>query len=103
MVGFRPAWFVHVNPGTTFPRYTKTIDPTGQTGVYFGPLEDKHAAHRLVHLAEAAFDLCRDYSILTQSPSGGPCAWRQMNKCVGPCDGTISLDAYRQVVAQSAA
>ena len=26
MVGFRPAWFVHVNPEATFPRYTKTID-----------------------------------------------------------------------------
>src|SRR5687767_15090654 len=25
MVGFRPAWFVHVNPEANFPRYTKTI------------------------------------------------------------------------------
>jgi hypothetical protein len=25
-----------------------------------------------------------------------------MNKCVGPCDGTIDLDAYRQLVAYSA-
>ena len=103
MTGFRPAWFVHVNPDTTYPRYTKTIDPSRQTGVYLGPLEDKHAAHRLVHLVEALFDLCRDYSILTQSPHAGPCAWKQMGKCVGPCDGTISLDAYRELVAHSAA
>jgi excinuclease UvrABC nuclease subunit len=26
-----------------------------------------------------------------------------MGKCVGPCDGTISLDAYRELVAYSAA
>ena len=103
MFGFRPAWFVHVNPQTTFPRYTKTSDPVKQTGVHLGPIEDKHAAQKLVHLAENLFDLCRDYSILTQAPHGGPCAWRQMNKCVGPCDGSIDLDAYRQLVAFSAA
>ncbi len=103
MTGFRPAWFVHVNPDTTFPRYTKTIDPTGQTGQYFGPIEDKHAAQKLVHSVENLFDLCRDYSVFTQSPHGGPCPWKQMNKCVGPCDGSISLDGYRQLIAFSAA
>ncbi|HEV2296285.1 MAG TPA: hypothetical protein VGR35_20750 [Tepidisphaeraceae bacterium] len=103
MTGFRPAWFVHVNPHTTYPRYTKTIDPSRQTGTYLGPLEDKHAAQKLVHLAESLFDLCRDYTILTQSPHAGPCAWKQMGKCVGPCDGTVSLDAYRELVAHSAA
>ncbi len=103
MMGFRPAWFVHVNPSTTYPRYTRTIEPTHRTGVYVGPLEDKHAAQKLVHLVESLFDLCRDYSILIQSPSGGPCPWKQMGKCVGPCDGTVSLEAYRDLVAHSAA
>jgi excinuclease ABC subunit C len=103
MTGFRPAWFVHVNPQTTYPRYTRTIEPTHRTGVYLGPLEDKHAAQKLVHLVESLFDLCRDYSILIESPHAGPCAWKQMGKCVGPCDGTISLEAYRELVAHSAA
>jgi excinuclease UvrABC nuclease subunit len=80
----------------------KTNDPTGKTGRYFGPIEDKHAAQKLVHQMENLFDLCRDYSILTQSPNAGPCAWKQMGKCVGPCDGTIDLSAYRQLVAFSA-
>ena len=102
MAGMRPAWFVHVNPDTTFPRYVKTIDPIGRTGFYFGPIEDKHAAQKLVHTMENLFDLCRDYSILTQSPRGGPCPWKQMGKCVGPCDGTIDLGAYRQLIAFSA-
>ena len=103
MTGFRPAWFVHVNPQTTYPRYTRTVEPTHRTGVYLGPLEDKHAAQKLVHLVESLFDLCRDYSILIESPHAGPCAWKQMGKCVGPCDGTISLEAYRELVAHSAA
>jgi len=101
MTGFRPAWFVHVNPKTTYPRWIKTINLSGKTGTYFGPLEDKHSAHKLVHLMENLFDLCRDYSVLTAAPNG-PCPWKQMGKCVGPCDGSISLEAYGQVVALSA-
>src|SRR5687768_14876104 len=100
MLGMRPAWFVHVNPETKFPRYVKTNDPTRQTGFHFGPIEDKHAAQKLVHLVEDLFSLCRDYSILTQAPAG-PCPWKQMDKCVGPCDGSVSLEAYQQLVAFS--
>ncbi len=102
MTGLRPAWFVHVNPKTNYPRWVKTNDQTGRTGTYFGPIEDKHAAQKLVHLMENLFDLCRDYSILTQSPDAGPCAWKQMGKCVGPCDGSVSLEAYRELVGHSA-
>lgn len=101
MLGLRPAWFVHVNPATAFPRYIKTNDPTGRTGTYFGPIEDKHAAQKLVHAVENLFDLCRDYSVLTQAPRAGPCAWKQMDKCVGPCDGSVSLEAYRELIAYS--
>ena len=61
MVGFRPAWFLHVNPDADFPRYTKTIDLTPRPGLLIGPVEDKHAAARLIQLAEDAFDLCRYY------------------------------------------
>src|SRR3954464_8204700 len=48
MVGFRPAWFVHVNPEARFPRYTKTTDLTIKSGLLIGPVEDKHAAARLM-------------------------------------------------------
>jgi len=98
MVGFRPAWFVHINPSTQFPRYTKTIDPTIGTGELFGPLEDKHAAARLIALMEDAFDLCRYHQILVQSPNATACAYKEMGKCPAPCDGSISLDQYRRLV-----
>src|SRR5688572_28442650 len=64
MVGFRPAWFVHVDPAAPFPRYQKTIVLTRPACVYLGPLEDKHAAARLTELAESAFDLCRYHNVL---------------------------------------
>src|SRR5918999_5014558 len=101
MVGFRPAWFVHVNPDANFPRYTKTTNLSIRTGVYLGPLEDKHAAARLIQLAEDGFDLCRYYNVLVESPHARACAYKEMGKCPAPCDGTISMDQYRQLVGWS--
>jgi excinuclease UvrABC nuclease subunit len=102
MVGFRPAWFVHVNPDAEFPRYTKTNDPTRRDGLVLGPLEDKHAAARLIELAEDSFDLCRYHNILVQSPNGSACAYKGMGKCPAPCDGSISMPQYRGLIEWSA-
>jgi excinuclease UvrABC nuclease subunit len=98
MVGFRPAWFVHVNPETDFPRFTKTIDLSKQTGRLFGPVEDKHAAGKMIELVEDAFDLCRYYNILVESPNAKACAYKEMGKCPAPCDGSISMSQYRQLM-----
>src|SRR4051812_222786 len=102
MVGFRPAWFVHVNPDANFPRYTKTIDLTTKTGMLLGPVEDKHAAARLIQLAEDGFDLCRYYNVLVEAPAGKACAYKEMGRCPAPCDGTISMPQYRRLVQWSA-
>lgn len=101
MTGFQPAWFVHVNPESSFPRYTKTIDLSIKTGQLLGPIEDKHAAARLMEEAVDWFDLCRYYNILTQSPNATACAYKEMGKCPAPCDGTISMGQYRHLVQWS--
>ncbi|MGA3067100.1 MAG: hypothetical protein ABSF29_09660 [Tepidisphaeraceae bacterium] len=102
MVGFRPAWFLHVNPEAKFPRYVKTRDLDEKPGVYLGPLDDKHAAARLIELVEDSFDLCRYYNILTESPHGRACAYKEMGKCPAPCDGSISIEQYRRLIEWSA-
>jgi excinuclease UvrABC nuclease subunit len=101
MVGFRPAWFVHVDPDANFPRYTKTTEIVKRTGHLFGPVEDKHAAGKLVQLVEDAFDLCRYYNILVESPNAKACAYKEMGKCPAPCDGSVSMTQYRQQVRYS--
>jgi len=103
MVGFRPAWFIHVNPQAEFPRYTKTIDLSAAEGMFIGPVEDKHAAARLIELVEDAFDLCRYYKILIEAPRGRACAYKEMGRCPAPCDGSISMQQYRAMIAESAA
>jgi excinuclease UvrABC nuclease subunit len=101
MVGFRPAWFVHINPEANFPRYTKTHDLGIRTGTYVGPVEDKHAAARLIELIEDQFDLCRYYNILVLSPNAKACAYKEMGKCPAPCDGSISMEQYRRLIEWS--
>jgi excinuclease UvrABC nuclease subunit len=101
MLGFEPTWFVHVDPDHKFPRYVKTIDPS-RPGVHIGPLQDKHAAARFMQLIEDAFDLCRYYNILVESPRARACAYKEMGKCPAPCDGTISLEQYRNLIRWSA-
>lgn len=102
MVGFRPAWFVHVNPDAKFPRFVKTADLSTTTGRHIGPVEDKHAAQRLIELAEDSFDLCRYYNILVEAPHGRACAYKEMGKCPAPCDGSIGVDQYRRMVEWAA-
>ena len=101
MVGFRPAWFIHVNPENDFPRYIKTVDLT-RPGMYIGPVADKHVAARLIQLVEDLFDLCRYYNILVQAPAARPCAYKEMGKCPAPCDGSISMQQYRHLIEWSA-
>jgi excinuclease UvrABC nuclease subunit len=102
MTGFQPAWFIHVNPDARYPRYTKTIDLDIKTGQLIGPIEDKHAANRLMEEIVDLFDLCRYYNILVESPNATACAYKEMGKCPAPCDGSISMDHYRHLVDWSA-
>jgi excinuclease UvrABC nuclease subunit len=101
MVGFRPAWFVHVNPDAPFPRYTKTIDLSPKAGIHLGPLEDKHVAGKLIELVQDWFDLCRYYNILIEAPHGRACPYKEMGKCPAPCDGSISMEQYRWMIRWS--
>lgn len=101
MVGFRPAWFVHVDPDAPFPRYVRTTDLSKDAGALIGPLEDKHVAARFIQLAEDAFDLCRYHNILAEAPHGTACAYKEMGKCPAPCDGSVSMEQYRRLVELS--
>lgn len=94
VLGFPAAWWVRVDPAAQHPRFVRTTEPGGAAARFFGPIADKNAAQKVVHMVEDLFDLCRDPAALAAAPAG-PCQWRQMSKCVGPCDGSVSLPAYR--------
>ena len=102
MLAFKKAAFVHVNPAEEFPRFVRTDDVFGQTGPCLGPFPSGRAADRFVEAVQEAFDLCRDYRCLRQSPRGVRCSYGQMGRCLCPCDGSLAMDAYRKAVAEAA-
>jgi DNA polymerase-3 subunit epsilon len=102
MMGFQPAWFVHVDADAEFPRYTRTTDLHDRPGVLIGPVQDKFVAARLVEEVADWFDLCRYYNILLETPNATACAYKEMGKCPAPCDGSISIEQYRGMMAWSA-
>ncbi|MGB2819419.1 MAG: hypothetical protein WBF17_00455, partial [Phycisphaerae bacterium] len=102
LLSWRPAWFVHVRAEEAFPHFMRTRDVLASPGRYLGPFESGRSADRFVDTVLDAFDLCRDVQCLRRSPHGQRCAYGQMGRCLCPCDGGISMEAYRRVMGGAA-
>ena len=100
-LGFGPVWFARVGLQERFPRWTPDQYAFKSTGHEIGPFERRAACLRFIELLEDLFDLCRYFDILQQTPNGQPCAYFDMGKCPAPCNGSISLDRYREMMAAS--
>lgn len=90
----RELWLARIDPAQDRPCFTRT-DKFTSTGDYFGPFLTKTAASAFIEQAQDWFDLCRYHATLLQSPHASPCVYKSLGKCPGPCDGSISLEAYR--------
>jgi hypothetical protein len=103
-------WFVLGDPSATHPVWEKVS--TRRLGVMaergeadpdlaLGPFADKHAAGRAMQALDDAFDLCRYPEELRRAPRGRACAYKEMGRCPGACDGGETLDAYRGRVREA--
>jgi excinuclease UvrABC nuclease subunit len=66
-----------------------------------GPFRDKVRCAAFVELLEDLFDLCRKHEILVRAPHGQPCVYAEMGKCPAPCDGSLSMSVYGQMIRDS--
>jgi excinuclease UvrABC nuclease subunit len=100
LLGFAPAWFMHVNLSDKLPalRRTQNLSAAGEC---LGPFPSGKAASRFVDALADACGLCRHENILRQAPHGRGCVYRQMGRCHGACEGAITMEAYRLIVAQA--
>jgi len=102
LLSWKAAWFVHVDAEADYPRLVRTRDVLAAPGRYFGPFIAARNAEAFIGALQDAFELCRDYRCLKQAPNAQPCAYAQMGRCLSPCDGTVSMDQYRTVIARAA-
>ena len=100
-LAFGPAWFISINLNERLPRWRVGRHAFAPHTRDVGPFDTRRKAADFVSLLEDLFDLCRDYDILEQVPDGRPCVYFEMGRCPAPCNGSISLDVYRDMLAAS--
>jgi len=76
-----------------FPRLLITRN-IGKTGSYFGPFTDVGSVRQTVKFIKALF------KVRTCSRMDGPCLNSQIDLCYGPCDGNISKNDYKKLIAK---
>ena len=101
LLAWRPAWFIRIDPSVRLPSFQKSRAEFAQGRRYFGPFPSGKSAGRFVAVVEDSFRLCRETSCLAQAPHGRPCAYAEMDRCLRVCDGTVSLQTYRQAVGRA--
>lgn len=102
LLSWRCAWFVHVGEADEYPYFRATREVFARQGRYFGPFVTARSAQRFIEAVQDLFDLCRDHKLLAKSPGADPCSYGQMGRCLRPCDGTICMERYREVVGDAA-
>jgi excinuclease UvrABC nuclease subunit len=100
-LAFGPVWSARIEPGAAFPRWTPQTRPFGAGVIAAGPFDSRKRCARFIETLEDLFDLCRYHEVLERAPRGQRCAYYDMGKCPAPCDGTIDLDTYRAMLAES--
>ena len=95
------AHWVGIDLDEPHPRFLHRDRPFGPPATCFGPLPTARAARRYIEVLEDLFDLCRYHDILTRAPHGEACSYKEMDRCPAPCDGSVSMDRYRDQLREA--
>lgn len=100
---FGPCWFLRVDVREAAPRFMSVKEFRDDGATYLGPIMTRGAADEWIRMLEGVFDLCRYHEVLMQTPHGQACSYFDMGRCPAPCNGTISMEAYRKFVSEATA
>ncbi len=62
--------------------------------VLIAPIRTHKAARALGEALDDVFELCRFPKELAKAPDGTACAYKEMGRCPGACEGAESIEAY---------
>ncbi|MBQ8302666.1 MAG: excinuclease ABC subunit UvrC [Clostridia bacterium] len=79
-----------------FPRLFVTRERKGDKSAYFGPYSGSSTAHAALDAVVQVFALptCKR-SFPKDIGKERPCIFKEMKRCVAPCDGSIDAESYR--------
>ncbi|MFQ6126343.1 MAG: excinuclease ABC subunit UvrC [Candidatus Heimdallarchaeota archaeon] len=87
--------YIKVTVNEEYPRFFVTRKVEEDGGRYFGPFTDVKAARKSVRLLRSIFPV-RSYCRM----NGRLCLDYHIGKCSGPCEGKITAEEYKKLVAQ---
>ena len=92
--------FILITGGHAYPRITKYRGAKKANGEYFGPFASAGAVNQTVNALHRAFPLrsCSDSIFASRTR---PCLQHQIKRCVAPCVGRVSAEAYATLVDEA--
>ena len=91
-----------LNPETGTWRVAETIDLVVQPHErVIGPCLSNKAAQQLGEALDDVYELCRFPKQLALAPHGTPCAYKEMGRCPGACDGSEPMQRYHARFTQA--
>jgi DNA polymerase-3 subunit epsilon len=67
---------------------------------YLGPFASRRTAEKCLTALHEAFPIRQCSDRLPITPTRSPCVLAEMGRCLSPCDGSVSMDDYADVVAR---
>ncbi|MGD2147604.1 MAG: excinuclease ABC subunit UvrC [Anaerolineae bacterium] len=89
--------YIKVTLADPYPKVTITrrIDQDGSR--YFGPYTSSSAVHETLDLLRRSFPYLTCNRVITGKDQR-PCLYYEIKRCLGPCIGAVSQDAYRAMI-----
>jgi len=107
----RPRYNIRLRDDKTYPLIALTTDEAWprvqlvrgkrrKRVRYFGPYASAGAARETLELLSRAFPLrsCSPSKLARHTKDGRPCLYYHLGRCVGPCIGAVSKEAYHAMV-----
>ena len=82
-----------------YPRLSVVRDVRDDAATYFGPFRRRQSAEDVVLAIYDSFPIRQCTPRLSPTRLTAACALAGMGRCSAPCDGSISRDAYAEIVA----
>ena len=93
----RSLWIKITNEA--YPRLSVVRDVRDDAATYFGPFRRRQSAEDVVLAIYDSFPIRQCTPRLSPTRLTAACALAGMGRCSAPCDGSISRDAYAEIVA----
>ncbi|TGL59706.1 excinuclease ABC subunit UvrC [Leptospira ognonensis] len=92
--------FICISLSEPYPMVFLTRKVRDNGDRYFGPFTDVRAARDTLELIHQIFPVRKTKLKLPLAKPGRPCLNFHMHRCLGPCQGNVSMDIYNELIQE---